>query len=98
MKISSYANRVGGFASINTGVINDCYTDAVVNFKVNAAGFVFENTGMISNSVAQKRPLAKKTSAVFASETKALFLKAVGFARMPRKRNTTKNIPTLILP
>lgn len=60
MKISSYVNRIGGFAAINTGVIKDCYSDAVVKFGVNAAGFVFENTGKINNSVAQKKTVGKE--------------------------------------
>ena len=84
MKISSYANRVGGFASINTGVINDCYTDAVVNFKVNAAGFVFENTGMISNSVAQKKTVGKENIGGFCFRNKGIVLES-GWLRKDAK-------------
>ncbi len=84
MKISSYANRIGGFAAINTGVINDCYSDAVVNFKVNAAGFVFENTGMISNSVAQKKTVGKENIGGFCFRNKGIVMES-GWLRKDAK-------------
>lgn len=52
MKISSYSNRIGGFASQNAGVIRDCYTDIKLKYDANAAGFVFENQGKIERAVA----------------------------------------------
>ena len=52
LKISSYSNRIGGFASVNNGVIRDCYTDIKLKFDANAAGFVFENTGKTERTVA----------------------------------------------
>lgn len=84
MKISSYANRIGGFAAINTGVINDCYSDAVVKFSVNAAGFVFENTGMISNSAAQKKTVGKENIGSFCYRNKGIILES-GWLRKDAK-------------
>ena len=52
LKISSYSNRVGGFASVNAGVIRDCYTDTKLKFDCNAAGFVFENNGKTERTIA----------------------------------------------
>lgn len=76
MKISSYSNRIGGFASVNTGVINDCYSDAKVKYDSNAAGFVFENTGMISNSVAQKKTVGKENIGGFCYRNRGIIMES----------------------
>lgn len=76
MKISSYANRIGGFASVNTGVINDCYSDAKVKYDSNAAGFVFENTGMIGNSVAQKKTIGKENIGGFCYRNRGIIMES----------------------
>lgn len=65
MKISSYSNRIGGFASLNSGVIRNCYSDAKVSHERNAAGFVYENAGSIETSVAQKRTKGKENIGCF---------------------------------
>lgn len=70
MKISSYSNRIGGFAAINTGCIRNCYSDAKVKHDRNAAGFVFENSGEIMCSVAQKRTYGKENIGCFFVQNK----------------------------
>ena len=65
MKISSYSNRIGGFAAVNTGMIKDCYSDAKIKHDRNAAGFVFENTGVIQSSLVQKRTSGKESIGCF---------------------------------
>lgn len=84
MKISSYSNRIGGFASVNTGVINDCYSDAKVKYDSNAAGFVFENTGMISNSVAQKKTVGKENIGGFCYRNRGIIMES-GWLRKDAK-------------
>lgn len=70
MKISSYSNRIGGFAAINTGYIRNCYSDAKVKHDRNVAGFVFENSGEIMCSVAQKRTYGKENIGCFFVQNK----------------------------
>lgn len=54
MKMAAYSNRIGGFASVNSGTIQNCYTDSKMKYESNAAGFVFENIGEIRYAVSQK--------------------------------------------
>lgn len=65
MKISSYSNRIGGFAAVNTGIIRNCYSDAKVKHDKNVAGFVFENTGEVYTSLAQKQANGKESIGCF---------------------------------
>ena len=65
MKFSAYSNRIGGFASVNTGTIKNCYSDAKTKHDTNLSGFVFENTGTVSCSFAQKRTQGKENYGCF---------------------------------
>lgn len=91
MKASSYANRIGGFAAINTGSIKDCYSDAVVKFDVNAAGFIFENSGMIINSVAQKKTIGKENIGGFCFRNKGMILESGWFRKNAKEHKHHKN-------
>ena len=71
MKISSYANRIGGFASQNAGVIRDCYTEAKLKFDGNAAGFVFENQGKIERAIAMGTIKGKENIGGFLCKNKS---------------------------
>ena len=53
MKMSVYANRIGGFTALNQGKIANCFTDAKIKHSTNVAGFAFENGGDMSHSVVQ---------------------------------------------
>ena len=90
MKASSYANRIGGFAAINTGSIKDCYSDAVVKFDVNAAGLIFENSGMIINSVAQKKTIGKENIGGFCFRNKGMILESGWFRKNAKEHKHHK--------
>lgn len=70
MKVSTYSDRIGGFVSVNTGNIRDCYTDSKVKYKENTAGFVYENNGNIAFSVAWKPAAGKKNIGGFCFNNK----------------------------
>ena len=70
MKIASYSNRTGGFVSSNSGVIQNCYTDAKVKHPCNAAGFAFENSGKIEHAVAKNQTYGKENIAGFCCRNK----------------------------
>ena len=76
MKTASYLSRVGGFVSINTGSIRDCYTDAKVKYENNAAGFVFENTGGIARSVSKGQTSGRENIAGFCCRNKGTIANA----------------------
>ena len=97
MKVSSYANRIGGFAAINTGSISDCYSDAVVKFDINAAGFVFENTGRIINSVAQKKTIGKENIGGFCYRNKGVILESGWLRENAKEQKWHKNYSDLNL-
>ena len=97
MKVSSYANRVGGFVAVNTGSIIDCYSDAVVKFDVNAAGFVFENTGKIINSVAQKKTIGKENIGGFYYRNNGTILKSGWIREGAKEQKYHKNYSDLEL-
>ena len=87
MKVSSYADRLGGFVSSNAGRIADCYTDAKIKYKNNAAGFVFENGGEIERCVAQKSVKGKTNIAGFCFRNNGT-LKNSGFMRAENSKKT----------
>jgi len=70
MKTASYLARIGGFVSVNAGIIEDCYTDAKIKYEKNASGFVFENTGEIASSIAQGKTTGKENIAGFCCRNK----------------------------
>ena len=65
MKMSVYANRIGGFTSVNQGEIRDCFTDAKVKHAAQVAGFACENSGEIGHAVAQGKTAGKENVAGF---------------------------------
>lgn len=65
MKYSAYSNRIGGFASVNQGTIQDCYSDAKVKHDQNVAGFVYENMGTVQSAIVQKRTYGKTNVGCF---------------------------------
>ena len=65
MKMSVYANRIGGFTSVNQGEIRDCFTDAKVKHAAQVAGFAYENSGEIGHAVAQGKTAGKENVAGF---------------------------------
>ena len=84
MKISSYSNRIGGFAAVNTGMIKDCYSDAKMKHDRNIAGFVAENAGEISGSLVKKRTYGKENIGCFYLKNKGK-ISDCGFLRSSGK-------------
>ena len=76
MKTASYLSRVGGFVSVNTGSIRDCYTEAKIKYENNAAGFAFENTGEVARSVSQGQTAGKENIAGFCCRNKGTITNA----------------------
>lgn len=87
MKVSSYADRLGGFVSSNAGKIVDCYTDAKIKYKNNAAGFAFENSGQMERCVAQKPVKGKTNIAGFCFRNNGN-VKNSGFIRAENSKKT----------
>lgn len=97
MKFASYSNRIGGFASVNTGEIRHCYSDAKIKHEGNVAGFVFENTGKIETSFAQKRTEGKENCGCFYVKNKGVvensgFLRAEGKKKSADEKFVDKNM------
>ena len=70
MKMSVYANRIGGFTALNQGKIANCFTDAKIKHSTNVAGFAFENGGDMSHSVVQGKTSGKENVAGFCGKNR----------------------------
>lgn len=92
MKMSVYANRIGGFTSINQGSISHCFTDAKVKHAAQVAGFAYENSGEIGHAVAQGKTSGKENVAGFCGKNSGK-LNACGWLNREEPQPEGENAP-----
>ena len=57
--MSKLVHRIGGFSGLNTGNIEDCYSNVSMKADVNSAGFCGENKGIIRNCLSKGKIRSK---------------------------------------
>lgn len=79
--------RIGSFAAINSGVIEGCSVNVKLRVKVNGAGFVFGNSGVVRNSISL-RSGGKGTTGFYKRNTGTIA--ACGYLASPRMRQADR--------